>query len=513
MQSLANNLTALIGVFQFSTGPYLVLLALTVIGYYLLPGARTRAIWLLTISAGFYLTLSPRSYAILLGIATISYVSGRLLNTDDNSPNGMQDAWRRPLLIASIALIVCVLAVFKYLGFLGAIGSDALGLVGVSASLPVLKLALPLGISFWSFQGIAYLVDVYRGQTPAVRNPLYFLVSVAYFPVVTAGPITRIQRLVSLLSVKHRFSYPDMQSGLLLIGRGFFMKLMIADRLAVFVNTVYGNPRAYTTQSNSSILLTAAVLYSIQLYCDFSGYTDIVRGSSRLFGVELPINFRAPYFSRSARDFWRRWHITLMDWLRDYVYIPLGGNRLGKNRRFLNLAVVFGLSGLWHGAGFNYLVWGFLNGAYLIAGETLEPVRARLVRVLRIDRDSFGHQTMQTIMTFTLVTIAWVFFRASTLPEALHIVSQMFVPTPWVFFDGTLLKQGLGAPELGVALISTAALFTVEWLSLRHDLLDLLRRQSLPYRWAFYYSLILVIVVFGAYGGTYDAADFLYFKY
>jgi alginate O-acetyltransferase complex protein AlgI len=403
--------------------------------------------------------------------------------------------------------------VFKYLGFFALLSNQVLGLAGLAASIPVLRFALPLGISFWTFQTVAYVVDVYKRKTPAERNPFYYLLAVMFFPVVTAGPITRVQTLVTQLKTKHRFDYDKMRSGLLLIGRGFFKKLMIADRLVVFVNTVFDNPRAYTVRSNSMLLLVAAVFFAVQLYCDFSGYTDIVRGSARLFGVELPINFRAPYFARSVKDFWRRWHITLMDWFREYIYFPLGGSRVGAARRYANLLAVFAISGLWHGAGLTYLVWGLLNGLYQVAGQLLAPLNDRVVRLLRVDRATIGHRAFQTVLTFLLITVAWVFFRADSIADALYIVPRMFVPTVWVFTDGTLMKQGLSAAELGIAMVSAVVVFGAEWLSLRKDLLEALVSQYLVYRWLVYYALVFAIVVFGAYGGSYKAADFVYFKY
>lgn len=503
---MSEIVSSMVGVFQFSSGPYLVLLALAVIVYFLLPGPRTRAIWLLALSGVFYVTMSPRSSVVLLLVSALSYAVGLLLDRTE------REDVRKGVLIGALVVLVGGLAAFKYLGLMSRVDS-ALNALGPYAYLPTMKLLLPLGVSFWTFQTIAYVVDIYKRKTEAERNPLYFLLAVSFFPIVTSGPITRVQDLVSQLKVKHRFDYDAMQSGLLLIARGFFKKLMIADRLAIFVNTVFAKPGSYTPQYNSTVLLVAAVFFAIQLYCDFSGYTDIVRGSARLFGVELPINFRNPYFARSVRDFWRRWHITLMDWFRDYIYIPLGGNRVGKVRRYVNLLAVFAISGLWHGEGFTYLVWGLLNGFYQIAGQLLAPVNQKVAGFLKVDRDTFGHHVFQTVVTFALVTVAWVFFRANTLGEAVYVATRMWVPTPWVFTDGTLLRQGLGSAEMLVALLSITVLFVSEYLSQRVDLLITLRQQPLAYRWAFYYALILAIVIFGAYGGTYNAADFVYFKY
>ncbi len=511
---MTETLSSLVGIFQFSSGPYLVLLALVVSTYYLLPGARSRAVWLLLASCGFYVLLSPRSIAVLAAVALLGYISGLLLEQPDGSSAGsVASSQRRTLMRTSVFLMVGTLIAFKYLGFVGTLSNQPLAAGGLASSIPILRLALPLGISFWTFQTIAYVVDVYRGTTEAVRNPVYYFASVAFFPIVTAGPITRVQALVRQLETRHRFSYENMQSGLLLIGRGFFKKLVIADRLVVFVDTVFSHPRDYYVPEGGSVLLVAAVFFAFQLYFDFSGYTDIVRGSARLFGVELPINFRAPYFARSVRVFWRRWHISLMDWFKEYVYIPIGGSRTTPLRHYANLLVVFGLSGIWHGAGLTYLAWGLLNGVYVISSVAFAGVRGRVVALLRINRDTLTHRVFQTVMTFTLITIAWVFFRANSIADALYIVPRMFVPTPWAFTDGQMLKQGLGASELFVAVAAAGTVFAGEWVSLRVDLLDALRSQPLVYRWAVYYALIMTIVLLGAYGGTYSAADFLYFKY
>ena len=507
-------LDRLTGLMQFTSVSYLTFLALAVVVYFLLPAVWARALWLLGLSVTFYLLLSPRWFWVLAVVTIFTYGMGRAVGTLRGSRSGEQASGSERLLLAiGICTVVGTLVFFKYIGFVAETGNAIFEAASVGLSLPVIRLLLPIGISFWTFQSIAYLVDVYKGVTEPERNLLYFALAMVFFPVVTAGPITRVQVLVEQLSVRHRFDYGGMQSGLLLIGRGFFKKLMVADALAVFVNTVFGHPYRYSPTVNGLIFSVAAVFFSIQLYCDFSGYTDVVRGSARLFGVELPLNFRAPYFAREVRDFWRRWHMSLMDWLRDYVYIPLGGSRRGKLRRDLNVMTVFLVSGLWHGAGLTYLVWGGLNGTYMIAGEKLQPSRDKVVDWLRIDRNSVGHRIVQTLITFGLITFAWVFFRAETLREALYIVSSMFFPTLWIFTDGTMVHQGLTYPQLTVALLSAVAVWVLDWMSLRMDLLVGFNRQPLLIRWAVYYGLILVVVVFGQYGGGYNAADFVYFRF
>lgn len=504
----------LVGLMQFASVVYLMFLALAVVVYFVLPGVRTRTTWLLVLSGLFYLLLSPRWFWVLIAVTAFTYVMGRLIGVQrarrGDAPGRLADKF---VLAAGILAVAGALGAFKYLGFFAELGNGVMQVIPLPFSLPVVRLLLPIGISFWTFQTIAYLVDVYRGTTEPERNPFYYALAVMFFPVVTAGPITRIQTLVPQFGVRHRFDYGSMQSGLLLIGWGFFKKLMVADRLGVFVNAVFDNPHDYSGTVNGLIFSVAAVFFAIQLYCDFSGYTDIVRGSARLFGVELPINFRAPYFARSVRDFWRRWHITLMDWLRDYIYIPLGGNRRGPLRRYANIMAVFLVSGVWHGAGLSFVVWGGINGAYMIVGEVLAPMREWFVRVLRVDRATLGHRILQTGLTFGLITFTWVFFRANSLADALYMVPRMFVPTVWIFSDGTMLEQGLSYSEIMVASVSVATVWIGDWLSLRTDVLAGLNRQHFLFRWAIYYALILVVVVFGHYGGAYDAADFVYFRF
>ena len=508
-------LTPFVGLVQFTSLPYLVFLALAVVVYFGLPGPRSRAAWLLGLSAGLYLLMSPGSLGALVAVTAVSYGAGLWLGSSDagEESDRARAVSRRSVVVGAVVVLVGALAFFKYGSLFARLGNYLIRSSGFGSSAPLLEFLLPLGVSFWVFQAIAYVVDVYKGRTRPEKNLLYFVLAVTFFPIVMAGPITRVQDLTTQAREKHRFDYDGMQSGLLLLGRGFFKKLLIADRLALFVNTVFGHPRSYAGATQGSILLVAAVFFALQLYFDFSGYTDIVRGSARLMGFELPINFRAPYFARSVRDFWRRWHMTLMDWLKVYVYIPLGGSHRGIARRYLNVMIVFAISGLWHGAGLTYLVWGLLNGFYQVVGELLAPARDRFSARLGVDRSSAAHHVFQTMFTFLLVTVAWVFFRAASVGDALYIVTRMFFPTVWVFTDGSLLQQGLGALEMGVALTAAVLVFALEWISLNRDVLLAVRSQSLVYRWVAYYGLVCAIVVFGAYGGTYQAADFVYFKF
>lgn len=504
-------LTSLTGMMSFTGVTYLAFLTLAIFVFFLLPGAKTRCVWLLGISSFFFMLYSPKYFWVIALVTVLAYGIGRALEAAKNKTHGL----RKTILIIGIIITAAALIITKYSDFSITTLNRIVGLSGSSLQLPLLKFVMPIGISFWTFQTIAYIADVYLGKTEAEKNLLYFSASVIFFPIVTMGPITRVQDLVPQLSRKYTFDYERMRSGLLLMLWGYFKKLMIADRLAVFVGTVFGNVHNYSGKVNGLMFLVAGGFYAIQLYTDFSGYTDIVRGSARIFGVDLPLNFTAPYFARSVAEFWRRWHMTLMDWLKNYVYIPLGGNRKGKVRKYFNIMAVFFVSGLWHGAGFTYIIWGLLNGFYQLAGSFLKPFNDWVVRTFKIDRESSGHKFFQTIFTFLLITIAWMFFRANSLSDALYMVKCMFMPTIWIFTDGSMAKQGLTSTEIMIALLSIGAVWIVDYLKFERkvDILTWLTTQHLLFRWLVYYVGIFIIVIFGHYGGTYNAADFVYFKF
>lgn len=512
---MINFFQGLVGVMSFTSVTYLAWLTISVLVFFILPGPKTRAAWLLLISGTFFMLYSPKWFWVILAVTAVTYALGLLLGKLNEQGGKNALLLKRVTLTGGILLVSAGLLVFKYVGFFAKIVNRLAGMAGVGWEIPVLQLAMPIGISFWTFQTIAYLVDVYKDKAQPIRNPLYFAASVIFFPVMTMGPITRIDTIVPQLSVKYKFDYEKMQSGLLLIGWGFFKKLMIADRLAVFVNAVFDNPHAHSGTKDGLLFFVAAVFFAIQLYTDFSGYSDIARGTARLFGVNLPLNFAAPYFARSVSDFWRRWHMTLMDWLKNYVYIPLGGNRKGPIRKQVNILATFFVSGLWHGAGLNYIVWGLLNGGYQVVGQLMAPINHKVTDVLRIDRESFAHKVFQTVLTFVFITIAWVFFRANSLSDALYMVIRMFIPTVWIFTDKTMLAQGLTYPELMIAFASILVVWVFDFFKTERgvDIYSRFKAQPLWFRWTCYYTLIFVVMIFGHYGGTYNAADFVYFKF
>lgn len=496
---------------QFGSVEYLIFLTCAAVVYFALPGVKSRTLWLLAASYFFYATLSASWTVVLLGVTAVGYVFGLLLDRSEHAAGHKIPSRTRGVLVLGIAIVLAVLFTFKYAGFASGALSGALWRLGAGQPVPLIRLALPVGISFWTFQTIAYLIDIARGNQAAERNVLSYGLFIAFFPQVSAGPIARSGQLLPQLATKHRFEYDLMRSGLLLMLWGFFKKLVVADPLAMIVNTVYGDPDKFAT--DPIVLIAATVAFSVQIYCDFSGYTDIVRGSARLFGVNLLPNFARPYEARSIREFWRRWHMSLMSWFKDYVYIPLGGSRVSPWRRRLNILAVFLVSGLWHGAGLTFVVWGLLNGLYQIVGEWLAPLRERVAGQFKLRPESSIRKVIATMITFGLVTIAWVFFRAESMADAFLILQAMLRPVWTSHTNYALGHIGLSLIQLKVVAVATATVFITEWISGRIDLPGLVYRQNVVVRWIIYQGTVMTVVIFGFYGAQYDAASFAYFKF
>jgi len=497
------------GLLPFASLAYLVFLAVILLVYYSLPTATLRTMWLLIVSSLFFLLYSP-SYLWVIGFVTAcSFISGLMLER-------ITDArFRKWILKVSVFGLLATLVVFKYMHLGTELAGGFYGVNNNGGTSLVFNVLLPVGISFWVLQAIAYVVDVFRDESPPITNLLTFASSIVFFPILVMGPITPIASLAPQLSKKQKFSPQNIQSGFLLIGWGFFKKLVIADRLAVFVNQVFENPYAYSGRVNGSIFLIAALFFAVQIYADFSGYTDIVRGSARTMGFTLPLNFEAPYFARSVSDFWRRWHMSLMAWLKKYIYIPLGGNRVGARWKYLNVMLTFAVSGLWHGVGLSYLAWGLLNGFYIVVGDMLASQKRNLQERFNIRNDTFAYRLFQTVAVIALITVAWVFFRANSLSQALYILPRMLIPTPWVLTDGSLLNQGLSQGEITIALVATVLVWCIDWKK-RSDHTGIqtwFRTQPLWFRWALYFSLILSILLLGHFGLAYQASDFIYFQF
>jgi alginate O-acetyltransferase complex protein AlgI len=446
-----------------------------------------RKIILLVASYYFYMCWSTRYIFVIWAITLIDYAAG--LQIEKAAALNRRQLFLGISLFCNLALLV----IFKYFNFLTGSLHGAAHMFGLRYDPPLLSIILPVGLSFHTFQAMSYTIEVYRGRVPAERNLLEYALYVAFFPQMVAGPIERPYELLPQFHREPRVTWEGVSSGMVQALWGLFKKMVLADNVADFVKLVYDSPRHY----GGSALAMATVLFSIQIYCDFSGYTDIALGLARMMGYELRINFMQPYFSRSVGEFWRRWHISLSTWFRDYVYIPLGGSRVEPSRHYVNLMITFVVSGLWHGANWTFVAWGFLHGLYLIAAQAIAQRFPRAARV-----PSF----LKILVTFSLVTFAWIFFRANTLGDAWFIASHLL---PLGRLDPVLLKVGgfsrATAPYL---VLSIAAMFIVEWW-IAHPL-RVPRVWGRPaFRALAYNACCYAIVFFGFFGHR----DFIYFQF
>lgn len=482
----------------FNSIDFLVFFPLVTAIYFATPYAW-RWLPLLLASCGFYMAFVPVYILILFFTIAVDYVAG--IAIEDS-----QGKRRKFFLVASIVANVGVLAFFKYFNFLNANLASLAEFLHWNYPIEALGILLPIGLSFHTFQSLSYTVEVYRGKFRAERHLGVFALYVMFYPQLVAGPIERPQNVLPQLRGRHDFDYRDATAGLKQMAWGFFKKCVIADRVAVIVNQVYGDPTAYSGLP----LIVATVAFAYQIYCDFSGYSDIALGSARVMGIRLMTNFDSPYSSASISEFWRRWHISLSTWFRDYFYIPLGGNRVGWWRWQRNLFLTFLVSGFWHGANWTFVCWGALHGLYLIAALWTEDARLRLTQVVGLDRVPVLHHALRVLTTFTLVCVAWVFFRAVNVSDAFYILTH--------FLDGLslsseslagILDLGLDGYEFTVAVVAIAILEIVQWLQRGGHLVSGLAGRPTAVRWAAYYALIATIVFFG----SFTQAEFIYFQF
>ncbi len=454
---------------------------------------------LLAASYAFYAWLCASEWQqpvlLLTGSILVTYACGLQL--------GPGHAGRRRLLFLGIAFNLGTLIVFKYSNFFLASLEVGFRRFGVELDTPQLSLILPVGLSFYTFSAVSYLVDVYRGTMPAERHLGRFAVYLAFFPKILAGPIDRALTFLPQLRTGYRFHEQNITAGLQLVLWGLFKKFVIADRLAAFVDATYQS----TAYAPTASLVIAFYFYAFQIYCDFSGYTDMARGVAKLLGIDLMENFRRAYLSRSAGEFWsRRWHISLCTWFRDYLYIPMGGKRVSRPHHYFNLVAVFALSGLWHGANWTFIVWGLLNALYVCVGTATgswwTALGGRLPGVARCT----AWTIVRVLMTFHLIAFAWIFFRASSLHDAWTVIRRVgagasLLPTAFANYGWTselLLSFGL-----------IAFLIVFELLEERRSVWERLQGTGAALRWSFYYLLIFGLVLLG----KWQSSQFIYMQF
>ncbi|MBR0228686.1 MAG: MBOAT family protein [Clostridia bacterium] len=500
----------------FNSLSYLIFFPAIAMAYFLIPWQKVRNALLLIGSYYFYMCWDPRFILLMLGCTLVTYLDGLFIDISRREDKeGVAPEKRRTgraTLYTTVTIIftLSVVAWFKYANFLTESTVSLFALVGVQLKLPKLNIALPVGISFFTFQSLSYVIDVYRGKTKAEKNFFRYALFVSFFPQLVAGPIERSSNLLGQFQEKHAFDSREAAKGFMLMIWGYFMKVVVADRVAMLVDQIYNYYGSY----EGVIPILGTVLFAVQIYCDFNGYTTIAIGSAQVMGFHLMQNFKEPYLATSVADFWRRWHISLTSWFRDYIYFPLGGSRCAKWKRYRNIMIVFLVSGLWHGAAWTYVIWGGLNGVMQIVGDMLKPIREKALDKLGVNRKSFGHRLAQMLLTFILVDIAWVFFRATDLASAIHIIKSSFVWNPWLLVDGTLYTLGLERADFWLMVLSILILLFVDILHEKGvSIRDSLLAWPLPLRWAVIYGALFWILLFGVYGPAFDAASFIYFQF
>ena len=496
---------------EFNSINFMIFFPVVLALYFVIPKAL-RQIWLLAASYYFYMSWNAR-YALLIAASTlITYVSGIAIERyRDSGRTGR----RLTVLFSCLGINLGILLFFKYGNFLIASLDRGVELLHIGSVDQRFYFLLPVGISFYTFQALGYTIDVYRGDVRAETNLIRYALFVSFFPQLVAGPIERSKNLLSqmqnIAEIK-LWNARRVTSGTILMIWGFFVKMVIADRAAVLVNTVFDNYRMY----GSTELVLAAVFFALQIYCDFGSYSLIAIGAAKIMGFELMENFNTPYFACSIREFWSRWHISLSTWFRDYLYIPLGGNRRGRVRKSVNIMIVFLASGLWHGADWSYVVWGGIHGAYQVIGDYLASFREKCIRKLRVNTACFSWKFLQTAVTFILVVFAWIFFRADSIGDAFHYIRRIWMrPTPWVLFNGEIFTLGLDRPEMNILLVSICMLGLVDLVRYRKKMtLDVfLMQQNLWFRGGIMIGLVVLIFVCGKYGVGFDPQQFIYFQF
>ena len=477
----------------FNSLEFALFFPLVAILYFVLPLAWKTPL-LLVASCAFYMAFIPAYILILLVTILIDYVAGIYLER-------VTGRARQGLLILSIVATCAVLFVFKYFAFITGNTATVAGWLGWHVSAPIWHIVLPIGLSFHTFQSLSYVVEVYHGRQKAEHNFLTYATYVMFFPQLVAGPIERPQNLLHQFYENHTFDYERVTSGLKRIALGLFKKVVVADRLALYVNDVYAAPREY----NGLQLTAATFFFAYQIYCDFSGYSDIAIGSARVLGFRLMENFDRPYAATSTSEFWRRWHISLSTWFRDYVYRPLGGNRKGIPRQYVNLMITFAISGLWHGANWTYVVWGLLNGCYLVAGAATKGVRDRIAAALGLGKGSGIRKCFATATTFLLILAAWVVFRARSLPDAWYVFTHFH--QNWDFSN--FKTEQFQLTQLPAAVAAIVMLELIQYLEPRWHLDVTIARVPAWFRWPVYAGLVFSVILFG----VFRQAQFIYFQF
>jgi len=475
----------------FNSWQFAVFLPVVFLLYWGVSSQKFRIYLLLISSYYFYMSWNVKYIVLILFTTLISYLCAIIIERHEK--------YKRIALWSSLISCLGVLFIFKYFNFFNSNLINFLNSFALNLHPVTLKLMLPVGISFYTFQTLSYVIDVYNKKIKAEKNFAVYAAFISFFPQLVAGPIERAENLLPQIKYKHEFNYEQASYGLKLIAWGLYKKLVIADNLAMYADPVFENLYGYRGFS----LIVAALFFTVQIYCDFSGYSDIARGSAKLMGINLIENFRAPYFASSLREFWSRWHISLSTWFRDYLYIPLGGNRVSKLRHNFNLLITFLISGLWHGADWTFIIWGGLHGL----GQIIE----NLFRVKRDAKQNILVRFLKIIFVFMFAAALWVFFRAQSLSDAVYVFAHMF--------DGindfrVYIRSGLdaipGAKKFYLSLTVFLVIYDFIFALKDKEPLELLSKHNIFVRWSLYIALGFIVVFFSQKG---IGAEFVYFQF
>ena len=473
----------------FNSFEFLIFFPVVTLVYFTIP-RKVRWVWLLVMSYFFYMNWNAE-YALLLAASTVvTYGCGRVI-ADSASPKR-----KKAVLIGGIVFNIAMLGYFKYTGMLLDILDRICGVLGLPFAMPRVSILLPVGISFYIFQALSYMIDVYKGRVKVERNLLKYALFVSFFPQLVAGPIERSGRLLKQVSEPHDFDWERARQGLLIMMLGYFEKVVIADRACMYVDAVFGS---WVNASGAQIALATAV-FAVQDLCDFGGYSHIAIGAAKVLGIELMTNFRQPYFAHSVQNFWARWHISLSTWFRDYIYFPLGAGRGSAWRKAFNIMVVYTISGLWHGAALKFVAWGMLNGALQVVEGMFPPHRSKHPK---------AYHLLCVLRTDLLILVTMLIFRAGSLSTAVRMLIR--IPAGFALPAMATGFSGMQALCLGICI---AVLFAIELIhEKRLSLTELTDRLPTVARGTLYLLALMAIIIFGVWGPGYSAQAFIYFQF
>lgn len=525
---------------SYTSSIYLVFLIITCGVYYLI-SAKHRWLVLLLANLIFYVSSGWDNLIFILSSIIITYFitlkigrlheefaekknTGNLEKAEIKKLKEEYGKIRKKYLIIGLVLVLAFLVVVKYTNFILGNVYSILNLIGVKQDPMFVNMVVPMGISFYTFQIISYIMDVYKAKITPQKNFLRFSLYISFFPSVVQGPIPRYSDLGKQLNEEHKFQFENLRDGALLILWGFAKKLILAERLVILVDEVYSNYMSY----GGVILMLATAAFSIQIYADFSSCMDIASGSAKLFGITLTKNFLRPYFSKNMPEFWRRWHVTLGSWFKDYVFYPFSISKfalkLNKNARntfgseigriissSLPILLVWSLTGIWHGPEWKYVAWGLFHGCLIMSSMIFSPYIEKFVEKVHMRTDCFSFRLFQMLRTFFLCCVGRVFFRADSLTDALLMFKRMITTTgAWQLWDHAFWEATLNSANLMIVVVAMLILWIVSMLEEKMDVWETLSKQNLIFRWIIIYALFFAVVVFGKYGPGYDSAAFIY---